>query len=498
MLYASDQINECSQAREIRLNSLAELACAGTNAQGAAIALRDTEGMVCCANCGRAPALGARLQTNSGLSGECVRMGQVVTCRNTENDPRINRNVSNSLGLRSLCIVPVHSAGEVIGLLEVFSDQPDHFNDAHVLALQDMAKEVAHIAGDSVTSTPDWIQEDESSISLSESETALDLRAQTDTVDRGVTSGDEAINEASPYYPSKSPSAAGPEAVRSETLLVVNSGPLQTRIPSRSLTLGWHAQQPNPIDNPSVRPKRLRAQPGKQILVVGVVVSLALVMLLSGWSLNRRNPQSAFSDSVQTPASQALAPSATTEPPLPDSPLRRVNQRVEPKPIEPKPVEPKPTEPKHEIPSSTTTAATERDTIQVPAPSSESAEIAAPPIIPPTAQPLRASLPIALTPSVVPRLVPEQSQVSGGELLSKVQPDYPVAAKLLKREGTLVVKATIAKDGSVREVHVVSGDPLFRDAAARAIKQWRYRPYNLNGQAVEGETLITINFSGTR
>jgi protein TonB len=94
--------------------------------------------------------------------------------------------------------------------------------------------------------------------------------------------------------------------------------------------------------------------------------------------------------------------------------------------------------------------------------------------------------------------VPEQSQVSGGELLSKVQPDYPVAAKLLNRQGTLVVKATIAKDGSVREVRVVSGNAIFADAAAKAVKKWRYRPYYLNGQAIEAETLITINFSGAR
>jgi TonB family protein len=488
LLCESDQLSERSQAREIRLNSLAERACAGTNAQGAAIALRDTEGMVCCANSGLAPALGARLQTNSGLSGECVRMGQVVTCQDTESDPRINRNVSNSLRLRSLCIVPVHSAGEVIGLLEVFSDQPDHFNDAHVLALQDMAEEVAQIADDSVTSTSGWMQEDESFISFSESATALNLRPETDTADRGVRSEDEAANETGLCCPSTSPSAVGPEAVISEMLLDVNSDALQMRIPWRSLSLGWFAQRLNPIANLRVRPEWLRHKPGKQPLVALMVVSLALVTFLSGWWLFRRNPQPVFSDSVQTPASQGLAPASATAPSLPDSTPRRVNQQVARKQIEPKP----------EIPRSTKTPPVPRDTIQMPAPASESAEIAVPPIVPPTAEPLKASIPIVLTQPSLPRLVPVQSQASGGELLSKVQPDYPVAAKVLNRQGTVVVKATIAKDGSVREVRVVSGDVIFRDAAAKAIKQWRYRPYYLNGQAVEAETLITLNFSGAR
>ena len=441
--------------------------------------------MVCCANSGLAPALGARLQTNSGLSGECVRLGQVITCQDTEKDSRINRNVSNSLGLRSICIVPVHSAGEVIGLLEVFSDQPGHFNDAHVLALQDMAKEVVQIADDSVSSTSERIQEDESFISFSESATALSLQPQTDTADQDVRGGDEATDEASP---SMSPSAGEPEAVFPETLLEVNSDPFESRVPSRSLILERKAPQAKPSHNRRVRLVPWRPQPGKQKLVALVVVSLAIVTLLFGWLLYRGNPQPVVSASVQTPAPQAPSPLSATGPSLPNSSPRRVNQQVKPKQLEPK----------HEAPTSPETADTQRDTIKIHAPSSESAEIAAPPIVPPTELPLKASIPIVLSPSVVPRLAPGQSQVSGGELVSKVQPDYPTAAKLLNRQATLVLKATIAKDGSVREVRVVSGDAIFRDAAIKAVKQWRYRPYNLNGKAIEAETLITINFSGAR
>ena len=459
--------------------------------------------MVCCANSGLAPALGARLQTNSGLSEECVRLGQVVTCQNTENDPRINRTVSNRLGLRSLCIVPVHSAGEVIGLLEVFSDQPGHFNDAHVVALQDMANEVAQIAGDSVASTSGWIQEDESFISFSESETALRLQRPTDSADRAVPCGDEASNEARVCSPSKSPSAAEPEAVSSEMLPDVNSEPLQTRIPPRSLSLGrdaelrsltlrWEAQQQNPIAKPSVKPARLRFQPGKQTLVAGVVALLALGVLLFGWWLYRRNPQPVVSASVQT-TSQGLPPSPASEPSLPSSPPKRVPQQAGPKKVVLQQ-----TESKHELPRTVKTSATQPETIQMPAPSVDSREIATPPIVPATELPLKASIPIVLTPSLTPRLMPEQSKVSGGELVSKVQPDYPMAARFQNRQGTVVVKATIAKDGSVRDVRVVSGDVVFGDAASKAVKKWRYRPYYLNGQAIEAETFITINFAPPR
>ena len=60
--------------------------------------------------------------------------------------------------------------------------------------------------------------------------------------------------------------------------------------------------------------------------------------------------------------------------------------------------------------------------------------------------------------------------------------------------GTVRLRAIIAADGSVRHIDVLSGNPLLAQSAVAAVREWRYRPTRLNGEAVEVETLITVNF----
>jgi TonB family protein len=79
-------------------------------------------------------------------------------------------------------------------------------------------------------------------------------------------------------------------------------------------------------------------------------------------------------------------------------------------------------------------------------------------------------------------------------LVHRVQPEYPQAAKWIHLAGTVVLRARIGTDGEVHELETVSGNPLLAQAARAAVLQWRYRPTKLNGQAVEVETQITVNF----
>ena len=84
--------------------------------------------------------------------------------------------------------------------------------------------------------------------------------------------------------------------------------------------------------------------------------------------------------------------------------------------------------------------------------------------------------------------------VTKGILLKRVTPKYPKAAKKAKIEGSVVLALVIGKDGTVKDVHVVSGPNELVDAAMVAVKQWRYRPYKLLGQFVEANTTVTVNF----
>ncbi len=84
--------------------------------------------------------------------------------------------------------------------------------------------------------------------------------------------------------------------------------------------------------------------------------------------------------------------------------------------------------------------------------------------------------------------------VSQGLLIKKVQPSYPRSALTLRVEGAVELMATISKTGDITHIKILSGDGQLTKAAADAVKQWKYKPYLLNGEPVEIQTQVTINF----
>ena len=121
--------------------AIAEAAQALTGATGAALAIRHEGEFICCASSGQtAPALGARLNVDSGISGECLRTGKILRCNNTETDSRVDREVCRHLGLRSIVVVPVRDRNGPAGILEVFSTRPYAFNEEHINYLARLAE----------------------------------------------------------------------------------------------------------------------------------------------------------------------------------------------------------------------------------------------------------------------------------------------------------------------------------------------------------------------
>jgi periplasmic protein TonB len=80
-------------------------------------------------------------------------------------------------------------------------------------------------------------------------------------------------------------------------------------------------------------------------------------------------------------------------------------------------------------------------------------------------------------------------------ILHKVAPNSPEVARQRGVQGTVVIAVTIAKDGTVRDPRVISGDPLLNKAATEAVRKWRYRPYILKGEPVEVETTLEVHFT---
>lgn len=127
------------------LQLLAERSQTLVHASGAAIALidKDPAFLVCRASSGPdAPPIGARLQSGSGFSGECVKTGKVLRCDDAETDTRVDRESCRALGIRSMLAVPIRVGEKSIGILEVFSAQPNAFDESDSRALQRLGESV--------------------------------------------------------------------------------------------------------------------------------------------------------------------------------------------------------------------------------------------------------------------------------------------------------------------------------------------------------------------
>jgi protein TonB len=105
------------------------------------------------------------------------------------------------------------------------------------------------------------------------------------------------------------------------------------------------------------------------------------------------------------------------------------------------------------------------------------------------------SAPVAVPKVATPQRVRVSQGVTQGLLVRRVQPNYPALAKQARIQGTVLLQAEISKTGDIQNLRVISGHPMLAPAALDAVKQWKYKPYILNGEPVEVETQITVNFT---
>ncbi len=210
-----------------------------------------------------------------------------------------------------------------------------------------------------------------------------------------------------------------------------------------------------------------------QILLLSIPVA-GLILALSWHHLR---PHSEESGGLQQPSSRQPQTSGTSLPASPAakpvtpaaSPKPETTPSQRPKPIVAKPTQDAPANPKPAI------LASNKDT-------SASASPIAP--APANTQPSAVSAPLRVT---------EIAQ--SAKRLEHVSPEYPPLAAQTHITGMVVLDVIIAKDGTVRSVQVTSGHPLLVQSAVDAVKRWRYQPTLVNGQPVEVETAVTVNFT---
>jgi TonB family protein len=105
------------------------------------------------------------------------------------------------------------------------------------------------------------------------------------------------------------------------------------------------------------------------------------------------------------------------------------------------------------------------------------------------------STPVSRPPGWLPTRVRVSQRVSEALLIKKVEPQYPQNAQQKHIEGVVILNAVINARGDVQDLTVLSGDPFFASAATEAVKQWKYKPYLLDGEPTNMETQISVSFA---
>jgi protein TonB len=253
----------------------------------------------------------------------------------------------------------------------------------------------------------------------------------------------------------------------------------------------------------------------KKILAIAAVLAVAAALGYFGWTkfgqpAGARHPQSIVQQLSSAQPAAPLAPSpaapsiSTTGMPagasqqavVPGSQLAKpsasagnlstVRIAANPEPLTKKP-EPAPIRVKSEPATAKAQTQAEESAAQVPSPFGVASANDG------TLSGLVSSAPVSL-PRAAPGTLRISQGVSQGLLIKRVQPIYPPTALAMRTQGTVLLEATINKEGIITNLKTVSGDPVLARAAASAVKQWRYKPYALDGEPVEIQTQITVNF----
>jgi TonB family protein len=441
-------------ALQIVLNEIVEQACLATGAGGSAIVLERGGEWVCRASAGSiAPQLGARLDTEAGLSGACVKTRTVQRCDDAQNDTRADMEACRILGVRSVIIRPLlQRSGELAGVFEVFSSSPSAFDerDEHTLgALSERVLRNLERAAEPMAAAP------------GQSTGVVPAVAQDKVVSTGTSN-------ASSFATSAVSSAGAADVERGSS--------------DRGLA-GRGSADRGPVDR-SLPPAvgEVASSRGMNVLtwVLGVAVLAYAVLLtvlvterLRGGKADARahaagavsapagNQSAGSKASVPTPsaavgvAGSSGAGHAGVTSPQPGG-LRVYENGREVFRMPPAAEEGEATDPK----GGSGSAAADGG-----GPSGEAAGI------------------VEVAPGV-----------AEGSLLHRVEPDYPEDALRQQIEGAVVLEVRAGRDGAVEEVKLLSGQPLLADAAIAAVKQWRFTPRAVEGQPVGMQTKVILNF----
>jgi TonB family protein len=479
------------------LGTITDAALRLTGATGAALAMWKDGAMVCRARSGTtAPALGARLSADTGISGECLRSGKIQHCIDSENNSLVDVEVCRSLGLRSIVVLPIQGWRGVNGILEVFSTTPAAFSDQDIDVLMQLAAlaeraraSQPHGASPVAPKAPSENEKAQPSGLLPASDRVGDVAlAMVGSRSRPFVLTGVALlsisllalviwlgwrgpEEADGKAHAAVPDSAGRTSVSTGAAGSATEHQSDSQNPAQS-SGNAHSSLSTSLNNDPI----WKPDPGGQPLFpttgkpsAGAPVKFAAkVDALAG------------KKSARTPAAQGTVGRSTSLPDSsePDSSTKFVDKVAPNVVVQRSPVAQ--TAQHGDSRSDSTNADLNGSASSAPSDSEASRD---------------ALNGVLSAKASLPNLTAPVSQgVTGGKLLRRVAPVYPEEARVLRQGATVILAATVMEDGTVGAVRVIDGPPVFAQSAVEAVKQWRYRPFELDGKPVKNDIGITLHF----
>ena len=492
------------------LSVIAQRAQAFTNASGTAIALSEgnADEIICRARSGSAaPEVGAALRIEGSFTGLCIQTGKELRCDDAETDTRVDTAAIRALGIRSMVVTPIRDESKVVGVLACFAPTAHAFTITHVAVLKTMADQISILLQKERRGREEAPQTS-APVSMPKPVASIPAPLPPPVVIKPAGSGTATAAAAA-----RVPAVGRVEPVKTEVAAPVP-------FPSRE-----EKQKPEvkasfgTFDSVAAESKNS----GGAKIIIGAVAVLAIAAVSVFFVMKMRKPSAVVpaqqaqqtnatgnSGQLQASASAPSTPAAlpekltpSTEPVAGHQAERQPSQLENSKKKEAKPErgaavnkqEKKMAAEKTETPSAQTV------TISAGGPSrlSASALPAETVQITPTLSISSGSGALSSlarpVSSGAPRVeVAQQSDLEPMHVLKTVAPLYPPIARIRRLSGSVVVQVTVGKDGKAHNPQFISGQPVFRQAAFDAVKQWKFRPALLNGQPIDQATQIKMDF----
>lgn len=485
---------------------IAQRAQAFTNASGTAVALSEgnADEIVCRARSGSAaPDVGTALRVEGTFTGLCIQSGKELRCDDAETDTRVDTAAIRALGIRSMVVTPIREDNRVVGVLACFAPTAHAFTITHVAVLKTMADQISVLLHKDRRAKHEGTQPESAPLAP---KPVASAPLPAPVVIKPTSSG-------SAVAAVRAPAVARVEPIKADVAAPVP-------FPKREEK---HKPEPKPeikanfgtFDSVGAESKKPLASP--KMMMVGAAAVLVMAAVSTFFVVKSRRHSTAVpvqqaqetnaasSEPSQVQTAAAVPPPAPAESsngvihaaantaksaappaanPKPEHVAANTAKNPPPPPEKPAPVE---------KPSPTTVAITS-------GPSKLSASVSAPQnnavAISPTLSMSTPSGSLSALARPVSSGAPAiaQSDLEPMRVLKTVPPTYPAIARVRRLAGSVVVQVTVGKDGKVHNPQLVSGQPVFRDAAFDAVKQWQFKPATLNGQPIEQVTDIKMDF----